>query len=168
MTGAGTRAVSFLFDTTGADAPSALSGGSNAEEEDDTAAFGERFGGVELSGLARLEPEMARDLTIAGNIFPTTLKSSVTSSIDIEVGSMGEVEAVAPKISGRPIPKNPTTDCRPSGPSDGSSSRVSRTLAKLMPNGGCSVKPVHALFVLIPIVCVLLYLCYAYLVEPHL
>ena len=174
VTGAGTRAVSFLFDTTGsAYAPSALSSSSNAEEEDGTAAFGERIGGVELSGLAHFEPEMARDLT-AGSIFPTTLQSRVeydatcTSSIDIEVGSMGEVEAFAPKISGRPTPKNPTMNCRPSGPSDGSSGRVSRTLAKLIPSGGCSVKPVHALFVLIPIVCVLLYLCYAYLVEPNL
>ena len=174
VTGAGTRAVSFLFDTTGsAYAPSALSSSSNAEEEDGTAAFGERIGGVELSGLAHFEPEMARDLT-AGSIFPTTLQSRVeydatcTSSIDIEVGSMGEVEAFAPKISGRPTPKNPTMNCRPSGSGDGSSGRVSRTLAKLMPSGGCSVKPIHALFVLIPIVCVLLYLCYAYLVEPNL
>ena len=175
VTGAGTRAVSFLFDTTGsADAPSVLSCGSNAKEEDGTAAFGERFGGVELSGLAQLEPEMARDLTISGNIIPSTLVSRMeydatcaTSSIDIEVGSMGEVEVFAPNISGRPAPKNRTMDCRPSRPSDGSS-RVSRTLAKVMPSGGCSVKPVHALFLLVPIVCVLLYLCYAYLVEPNL
>ena len=175
VTGTGTRAVSFLFDTTGsADAPSVLSCGSNAEEEDGTAAFGERFGGVELSGFAQLEPEMARDLAISGNIIPSTLVSGAeydatkaTSSIDIEVGSMGEVEVFAPDISGRSAPKNRTMDCRPSGPSDGSS-RVSRTLAKVMPSGGCSVKPVHALFLLVPIVCVLLYLCYAYLVGPNL
>ena len=184
VAGAGTRDVSSLWDT-GVDAPSALSGGAT-NEENDKLTFGDS-GGVELSNLDRFEPEMARDLKLAGDAFRTTLKSrgmehDATSSIDIEVGSMGEVEVFSPKISGRPTKNNggkrkkdPFMDC---SPSSSSSSRASRTLAKLMPSGCCSwcrripcpqkAKPVHALFLLIPIVSVMLYLCYVYFVQPNL
>ena len=184
VAGAGTRDVSSLWDT-GVDALSALSGGTNTKEEDKSA-FGDS-GGVELSNLDRFEPEMARDLNLGGNPFHTTLKSrameyDATSNIDIEVGSMGEVEVFSPKISGRPTKdsgggrkKDPFMDCSPSSSSNG---RTSRTLAKLMPSGCCSwcqripcpqkAKPVHALFLLIPIISVMLYLCYVYFVQPNL
>ena len=184
VAGAGTRDVSSLWDT-GVDALSTLSGGTNTKEEDKSA-FGDS-GGVELSNLDRFEPEMARDFNLGGNPFHTTLKSrameyDATSSIDIEVGSMGEVEVFSPKISGRPTKdsgggrkKDPFMDYSPSSSSNG---RTSRTLAKLMPSGCCSwcqrilcpqkAKPVHALFLLIPIISVMLYLCYVYFVQPNL
>ena len=172
VAGAGTRDVSSLWDTC-VDAPSALDGGATAEEEDKLT-FG-HSGGVELSNLDRLEPEMARDLHVSGNAFHTTLKGrateyDATSSIDIEVGSRGEVEVFSPKISGRHTKdnggereKHPLMDCSLS--SSSSRGRASRTLAKLMPS---RCRPVHALFLLIPIVSVMLYLCYTYFVEPNL
>ena len=184
VAGAGTRDVSSLWDT-GVDAPSAMNGGAT-NEENDKLTFGDS-GGVELSNLDRFEPEMTRDLNLAGDAFHATLKSrgmeyDATSSIDIEVGSMGEVEVFSPKISGRPSKdsgggwkKDPFMDYSPSSSSSG---RASPTLAKLMPSGCCSwcrripcpqkAKPVHALFLLIPIISVMLYLCYVYFVQPNL
>ena len=177
-----------------ADASSGLSGGADDDADDDAqTAFedsdGCEGGGLALASLDRLEPERARDFhgTGAGAAFHTALKSGTdqgaTSSIDIEVGSVGEVKVFAPKISGRPRKDpgggrggDPFMDRSPSN-SSGGSGRVCRTVAKLIPTGSCSwccripcpqkVKPVHALFLLIPIVIVMLYLCYVYFVQPN-